>query len=149
MASYRWFHARRSESLLAEIDDICGAISSSVSNIVNRNTNDMRCREGIHITDVISTNWAARHYLGNDVYNFPGQDEMHRDNYGADCLHFAASEGHSQVTSMLLNYGADVNSIDDQGRGSLLLAAQCGRLESIRSLVEHGADVNLSAHNGE
>ena len=77
-----------------------------------------------------------------------GQDEMHRDNYGVDCLHFAAMEGHGKVTGMLLNYGADVNSIDDQGRTSLLLAAQYGRLDAMMVLISQGADVNLSAHNG-
>ena len=73
---------------------------------------------------------------------------MHRDNYGVDCLHFAAMEGHDKVTSMLLNYGADVNSIDDQGRTSLLLAAQYGQLDAMMVLISQGADVNLSAHNG-
>ena len=77
-----------------------------------------------------------------------GQDEMHRDNYGVDCLHFSSLEGHAEVIRLLLEYGADVDSQDDQGRTSLLMACQQGKADCVNVLLDCGADVNLPAHNG-
>lgn len=81
-------------------------------------------------------------------YIITGQDEMHRDNFGVDCLHFSSLEGHPEVTRMLLEYGADIDSQDDQGRTSLLMACQQGKIDCVNVLLDNGANVNLPAHNG-
>ena len=55
-----------------------------------------------------------------------GLDETHRDNAGWTPLHYAAFEGHKEVCESLLEAGARVNEVDNDGKHALVLAAQEG-----------------------
>lgn len=63
-------------------------------------------------------------------------------------LHLAAwVHGAEYAIPMLLQQGADVNAIDDQGRTPLHLAAEYGSREAVRLLLSHGATIT-SDNNG-
>jgi len=69
---------------------------------------------------------------------------------GATPLHIAAAYGHDDVMKLLLENGANVNSIaEDAERGTPLhWAVRTQRLETVKILVEAGADINVQDRNG-
>ena len=56
-------------------------------------------------------------------------------------LHAAASEGHVDILSLLIQGGADVNGRDNEDCTPLFLASYNGRLEAGEFLLNHGADI--------
>ena len=60
-------------------------------------------------------------------------------------LHAAASTGHTDVLSLLLEHGADVEARDVMDHTPLHRAALQGRFEAGKRLLDHGADINSRA----
>ncbi len=69
---------------------------------------------------------------------------------GGTPLHLAVAGGHEEVAKLLLENGANVNSIaEDRNRGTPLhWAVRAQRLESVKILVEAGADIHSENGNG-
>jgi ankyrin repeat protein len=66
-------------------------------------------------------------------------------------LHLAAYYGHLQVTRLLLDYGADVHALNNNGKAPFKLASKEGYHEDAQLLLEPGATrrntpENLSSH---
>jgi ankyrin repeat protein len=55
---------------------------------------------------------------------------------------WAVSEQHTDATSTLLEYGADVHARSQGGFTPLLFASRSGNLELAGTLIAAGADVN-------
>ena len=54
----------------------------------------------------------------------------------------AAREGHAAVIDLLLNAGANVNTVNSLGTTPLMLATSSGDVASVKLLLDHGAAVN-------
>lgn len=97
-----------------------------------------------------------------------GLDEGHRDNLGWTPLHvmifvkhaylslifvflfqYAAFEGHREVCEALVEAGARINDVDNDGYHGLLLAAQEGHLHVVKSLINSDADLDHRSHDGQ
>jgi ankyrin repeat protein len=63
--------------------------------------------------------------------------------------YIAAQKGHAEVTSLLLEKGADVNQAQKDGWGPLCIAAQVDRAEVASLLLEKGAHLNKAMDNGD
>ena len=72
--------------------------------------------------------------------------ESNTDSDGRDSLHTAARFGRKELTALLVESGADVNSTDNSGRSPLHYAALCGSREVVEILLANRADAN--ARNG-
>lgn len=57
-------------------------------------------------------------------------------------LHVAACTGHRKITSMLLQQGADKDTVSSEGTTPLITAANHGRLDAVKTLLAVGADLN-------
>lgn len=55
----------------------------------------------------------------------------------------AASEQSSEMVSLLIKHGAEVNAIDDKGRTALMEAALFGRVGNVKILLNNGADKDI------
>lgn len=64
------------------------------------------------------------------------------DSSGFTALHYAATGGHTDVLTVLLDGGADVNARGSRGETPLLLAASKGNVGVVELLIERGADVD-------
>lgn len=53
-----------------------------------------------------------------------------------------------EITELLLNHGADVNAINDDGETALMLASKQLRVNSVKTLLAYGADVNIKNNDG-
>ena len=72
-----------------------------------------------------------------------------KDKFGKPLLNIAARNGHYKVCEILLEYGADVNSIDENGSTPLHAASYHGHQDIIQLLISYGADINKKNYLGE
>jgi ankyrin repeat protein len=63
-------------------------------------------------------------------------------------LHKAAKNGHTEVVTLLLDRGADINAINCDGSTPLHKAASNGHTEVVRLLLDKGADINAPSRDG-
>jgi ankyrin repeat protein len=61
---------------------------------------------------------------------------------GVEPLLCAAKHGHEEITRLLIESGASLNSTDEWDNTPLSLATELGPNEVVKILVEHGADIN-------
>ncbi len=69
--------------------------------------------------------------------------------YKTTILMEAAVRGNLKVIKLLLDKGANIDMVDQDGWTALMGATVQGRTEPVRLLLEHGADVNAKNCNGE
>ena len=62
---------------------------------------------------------------------------------GDPLLSTAALMGHTEVMTLLLQKGADINARKEDGNTALHAAAFLGRADAVELLLRHGADVNI------
>ncbi len=86
-------------------------------------------------------------------YIAAGGDVNAKGNHGSTLLHWAAACGHKEITSMLLQAGADPNTMDNSGTTPLQLCfyRYYGVIriheECVRLLLDAGADPNVKARD--
>ena len=68
--------------------------------------------------------------------------------FGRTMLHFAAELEDPAIASMLLRYGADPNSGDDDGETPLHAAAEAGAHRTLACLLDNGAEVDAQDDMG-
>lgn len=68
---------------------------------------------------------------------------------GDTALHHAARNGDLEIVKLLINSGADVNAMADQGHFPLYCAAGHGHVETTQYLVENGADLQARLSDGK
>ena len=68
---------------------------------------------------------------------------------GATGLHLASQSGHTHVTSLLIDLGAEVNAVNSLRQTPLHLACMGRQLEIVALLVERGADVVTQDSTGQ
>jgi 26S proteasome non-ATPase regulatory subunit 10 len=68
--------------------------------------------------------------------------------FGDTPLHHAASAGHVDILQLLLNHGASVNAVNNDGRTPLHYAASWGHVDILQLLLSHGASVNAVDKEG-
>jgi ankyrin repeat protein len=79
-----------------------------------------------------------------------GADINDPDETGQTALHFAADKGCIDCLNLLLNAGANVNAIDQDGIGVLQTAVIAGiDVEGVRVLMEAGADPYMEDNDGD
>lgn len=66
------------------------------------------------------------------------------DENGLGPIHWAADRGHSHILEVLLQNGADVNLVDNEGgQTALHYAISCGHVECVKILKKYGADATI------
>lgn len=63
-------------------------------------------------------------------------------------LHYAAMNGRTYVTALLVEQGANINETDQLARTPLHYAVSCGYFNTASFLLAHGADINSRDGNG-
>jgi ankyrin repeat protein len=66
-----------------------------------------------------------------------------------DSLHTAIDRGSFETVIFLVNNGADIHKLDEDGLTPLYLAVSKGRLDIAKLLIEKGADVNKPTSKGD
>lgn len=61
---------------------------------------------------------------------------QHRDVYGRQAIHYAATHS-SDTTAYLLEHGADASSVDLDGSSPLIQAIQSGQLANVQVILQH------------
>lgn len=72
-----------------------------------------------------------------------------RGNYGGSVLHFASQLGSPEIVQVLLDFGADVNAVDDINETPLHWVAHKGPIENMKLLIDAGANINARSSDGD
>jgi len=67
---------------------------------------------------------------------------------GCTALLFAAKVGNEDLIYFLLNWGADIDHVDDDGNTALHYAAGWGHTKSVTILIDRGCNANLANRQG-
>jgi len=62
-------------------------------------------------------------------------------------LHFACSEGHYEIVSILIESSCDINSSDSHGKTPLYYSTENGYYEVIELLIQNHCDINVVDEN--
>jgi hypothetical protein len=84
-----------------------------------------------------------------DVINLLFQKEASATPDGLSPLLPAAMQGNEDAVRILLDRGADVNSVDGDGYTPLMHAANQGHIDVTRLLIERGANLSASLKTGD
>jgi ankyrin repeat protein len=77
-------------------------------------------------------------------------DPLHyRTPEGDTCLHIAATRGDVRAIQLLLEAGADINTIGDMGSTALHNAVSQGRVEAVKYLLNAGASKQIKDEFGQ
>ncbi|CAL4243844.1 unnamed protein product [Meganyctiphanes norvegica] len=68
---------------------------------------------------------------------------------GWTALHYAVEYAYLNMTVTLLDYGADINAQDDDGKTSLYWAAQRNRTQGVKLLLLYKAATSMKSNTGE
>ncbi|MDG7057356.1 MAG: ankyrin repeat domain-containing protein [Wolbachia endosymbiont of Penenirmus auritus] len=71
-----------------------------------------------------------------------------RDQNGTTLLHWAVSNSYIEIVNVLIERGAEVNAVNNDGWTPLHPAAEIGNTEIVNALVKHGASVDAIGCNG-
>ncbi|CAB1119482.1 unnamed protein product [Ectocarpus sp. CCAP 1310/34] len=85
---------------------------------------------------------------GMRLYVEAGGNVKKRDFFNNTALHRSASMGFTAITGYLLESGAEVDAVANDGWTPLHLACRWGRVGAIKALVQAGADVKKTTNDG-
>jgi ankyrin repeat protein len=74
---------------------------------------------------------------------------LSRDEHGATALNYAAANGHTEVASVLIEYGADVDARDERGMTPLHWAAKENQVGMVEFLLSHRASPDAKDEFGQ
>lgn len=74
--------------------------------------------------------------------------DMRDASNGETALHYAATDGHHKIATLLLKAGADPNAPNQDGDTPLHWACHGGHIETVRRLLRRGADPRIKNHEG-
>jgi len=100
----------------------------------------LRLREAVLMNDVGLAR--ARLEAGDDVDTGAGT-------YEGPMLKVAAEEGYLDIVDLLIEFGANLEAMDDLGQRALLSAARDGRVEAVRHLLDAGAEIDAVDWSGQ
>jgi ankyrin repeat protein len=72
-----------------------------------------------------------------------GKNPNHKDPWEKSVLMHSAYKGHFDIAVLLLEHGADVNSISNSGRTPLIAAAFGGHVKLVKLFIKHGANLDV------
>ena len=106
----------------------------------------VRAGAGMRATDDEgSTCLAIAAYSGNTetaryLVGLPDIDVNHRDSTDLTVLHSAAASKATDVAQVLIDAGADIDAVDNEGHAPLYFACASGAFDVVKMLVRAGAD---------
>ena len=71
-----------------------------------------------------------------------------REGNKASVLMIASKNGHDEVITLLLDYGVDVNMLNEKGQYALMISSQHGHVQVVQLLLQRGAQSSLQDNNG-
>jgi len=113
-----------------------------------RKTRSKRQRGGTINADLINAAYDGNLDKVKDALNAGAEVNVPnngRSKYTA--LSFAIMKGHIKIVELLIDNGANVNTVDNKGNTVLHLASTNGQI--VQLLIDKGADVNAKNNNGE
>ena len=107
----------------------------------------MLIRLGARVPPV--SKWAPYYYFKHEATAAflleQGMDPNHMNWHRFTLLHHMAADGEIAKARLLLDYGADIDAVDDEYRSTPLgIAARRGQREMVRLLLERGADATAA-----
>jgi ankyrin repeat protein len=86
--------------------------------------------------------------LSVNIKNFHGKTALHSISYWEDGFESEDDHRNAKIAKELIEHGADINALDNDGETPLVLAVCYNGLELLRELLKHNASVNIKCKYG-
>ncbi len=75
-------------------------------------------------------------------------DANYSDPFGHTALHWAAMNGNNEVIKILINYGANINALNNAGTPPIFFAITRNLVSTIQLMIRHGATLSYTSKGG-
>ncbi|KAM0235337.1 hypothetical protein ACHAP5_009732 [Fusarium lateritium] len=82
------------------------------------------------------------------IINERNHDLNHHSKHDMSALHYACISGDRDIMEMLVESGAELDTMTDRGYTPLSLAIDCGNRSVVELLISKGADIHLADNHG-
>ncbi|MEO5350276.1 MAG: ankyrin repeat domain-containing protein, partial [Magnetococcus sp. YQC-3] len=72
----------------------------------------------------------------------------YRHECGCTALLAAAEKGYTRIVQQLLDHGADINAVNNEGISALMFAARDNHLDTAKVLIERGIQTTITDKQG-
>ena len=128
---------------------LCG-FHDLVKHLIIKYPQNVSAHGGYYVRPLVAA-LAGKHFRTAELLRHNGADPHCRGRVMMTPLHSAAYYGDLEVVQKLIEYDADINAKDINGRTPLHLASEGIHLKNrtvLQLLLEHGADINARAEGG-
>ena len=146
---WRFSHSRKSAATPLYYAALCG-FHDLVAHLIIKFPQDVNANGGYCVRPLVAA-LAGKHFQTADLLRHHGADPHLRGNRMMTLLHSASVYGNLEVVQKLVEYDADVNAKDQDGKTPFYLASEGIYPKDCsvhRLLLELGADVNARAKDG-
>ena len=122
---------------------------SSLVKLLIEHDADINFRNSVGDTPLVMAAFKGKERAASLLLKAGAKVDMADHSSQATPLMIASYQNYYGIVYELLNYGANINAVDDDGWSSLMSAASVGNDDIVHLLIDSGADVNLVNNEGK
>lgn len=133
----------------ALVDTACCGDNKTISYLLKNKAVDIGRSDNLGWTALGIAIWRGYRDILAQLLAFDGLKAFGKGIDGASLLFYAAEGGYLDIIIQLLEFGLDINSLDNNGQTALFDAVKTGNLTTVQLLLDSGCQVGVIDKEGK